>query len=665
MNKKVIPILHIIIIIVILLTAKITAQNPENTHKPKNVKDTIINKHPVIYNKGKYGGTLTLGLIGKPKTFNEMQAQDSASLNIINHLFIPLFHYNIDRSEWEVVAGNHNKGKTGKAYDIIYNKKKLSNENNPNNNAGEMEIIVYLRNDVYWTDGTFMTADDWVWYYNNIICNEEINHPAYESTFLEINKWESKQIQYEKIDKYSFKIIFPKIIGEPELIGNSQVMPMHIFKSILENQGIGAVKLMWNTETPPKEIISNGPWKIKKYYNPYKIVLEKNHQFFIKENNTLDALNSSNNNTSSLSENNKLPYIDNLVYRIISNKYNPRTKKHLTAKYNEYKLFMNGEIDAIVVDNTILDGIANDNQTPNDSSIISKVISEQEKNNYLVWNGGTAPHFDFLSFNLNSDSKRFKFNSKYVWFSNRDFRKAISLFIDRESILEKAYDNYGEINKSIIPSLSPYYDPETIFEAGYNPKLALKLLKELNITDKDGDGILEDKNNNKIKFEILTNDLSERSISAEIVNHHLNSYGIKSSVNVEPFDYVVSKINRDEWDCILIGITGHIFPLTLSNFFLSNGNMHIWNPVQKNPTTTWETLIDNSFNKAYTETDFEKRKSLINEMLMVIYEELPIMPLIQKYSFLAINKKWKNVNWDIWTDMGDTNFIRLYDITYP
>lgn len=608
------------ITIILIITITATSQN-QNTllYTPTKIEGTIINERPITYMNGTYNGTLKLGLIGFPKTFNDIQANDTASINIINNLFIPLFIYDVDNNIWKVLPGEDSKGELGKGYE------KNINESN------ELELTIYLRNDIYWTDKTKMTADDWVWYWNEIICNDNIMHPAYYNTMVRIDEWETKQIVFEKVSEYIFKIISPKPVAEIELLTNLQPMPKHIFKPLLDSNDIRELRIKWNNKTYPSNIVSNGAWILDEV-NPDKIVLLKNENYFIQ-------------NLKTDNPNDTLPYLDKIVYYTSNNFYDKNTDTYYSAKQNEYRYFSNNIIDAMTV---------------TENTMIEELLANQKLNeSYEVWNGGAVSKFDVISFNQNPESSRLKSNGNLNLFSNKKFRKAISLLIDRDNILIDAYSGYGELNRSLIPEISPYFDKDNTFDTEYNPTKALKLLEELGIKDNNGDGLLE-YNDKTFSFEILTNDIKTRKDSVEIIHNTLTKYGIDNIVLIKPFSIVIKKIYESDWDCVLIGLTGGLFPLTSENMYSSYGNMHIWYPEQWKPNTDWENQIDTLLNKAKTEIDFEKRKLLLNEMLSIMYEQTPIIPIVKKYSFLAVRKKFNNVCWDEWNNIGGYNYSSLY-----
>ena len=87
----------------------------------------------------------------------------------------------------------------------------------------------------------------------------------------------------------------------------------------------------------------------------------------------------------------------------------------------------------------------------------------QQKGNFTLYDVGAAQATHLLWFNLNkvqppiggakpTHGKRvgepFVDPVKYEWFNNRDFRRAISMAIDRDAIIKGAFYGYGEKNWS-------------------------------------------------------------------------------------------------------------------------------------------------------------------------------------------------------------------------
>lgn len=575
--------------------------------------------------------TMTLALLGKPKTLNEATANDDSSMVLINHLFIPLFIYGNDKPEWSLIPADKEKSKSGKGYDIKH----------IDEDKAHTELEIYLRDDIVWSDGEKMTSDDWVWYFNNVVCNKEINHPAYQNTLIQMNEWEKRQTVYKKIDEYSFKIVFPRIIAEPELLGNSQPMPKHIAKPILEKNGIDELRRLWNINTTDEQdIVSNGCFKFKSYNNS-NIVLEQNEDFFLYK--------------DSASEKKNISYIQ---YEILYDIQSILDGTMLPAKFSEYIYFNQDILDALILDKTSMLELS---EIKNQPVELDKIKTEK-KNKYKLYKRINQNQNDYMSFNQNTNSNHFKDEPhKIKWFKYKKFRQAISLLINREKILSDIYKDTARINDSLLPDNSPYFNSNIRFDTEYNPDKALELLRSIGIDDNDGDGLLEDDEDNRIEFEILTNNIPDRVSIAKLINDELNNKGISSTISTKSFTLLVSKILDNNWDCVIIGFTLNPFPLTYENLFHSRGNMHIWNPEQWKPSTEWENKINELFSEYEKESIFSTRRRIINDLLTIFYEQLPIIPLIEKHSYLLLEDSWSDINKELYYSFGYSNFERVSD----
>ncbi len=136
---------------------------------------------------------------------------------------------------------------------------------------------------------------------------------------------------------------------------------------------------------------------------------------------------------------------------------------------------------------------------------------------------------------------------------------------------------------------------------------------------------------------------------------------MKAKPNTVDFDNLVQKlVNTYEWESVIIGLTGGVWPTSGSNVLISSANLHLWYPLQESPSTDWEASIDEIFAKAKNEPDFETRYDLWNEMYTIFYDQLPYILLYRRYSFLAVYDEWQNVNWDTMAPFGGSSQRRLF-----
>ncbi len=566
--------------------------------RPTEIAGTVINKRPIKYQRGTPGGSFIDSDLGNPATWNDSQSTDATSSAMISRFQPALMDINYDTGEWEVFLGDQSKGDTGPGYDLVVNEE-LNN----------LEIIIYLRKDIYWSDNTRMTADEWVYYWNEIQGNPDVGHNGFNNTRIEVDG-EEVPIVAEKIDEFSFKYIFPIPVGDPELPVGGGIMPMHIIRPIMESEGVEGLRQFWGIDTQVKELLGYGPWLPESFTQGQNTIFVKNDRYFYRD-----------------EWNNQLPYLDNFIINVVSDMNSALLR------------FQGKELSMVGFQNTEF----------------KNVVEKADESGYSVWNGGPSTGILFVTFNQNPNSDRMKGTPQLRWFTNKRFRQAMNYLIDKEDLVSKVLNGLGEPDKGNLHPASPYFNPDNTFPNDYNPTRALTILEdELEMRDRNGDGILEDANNVNVTFEMLTNaGNNEREQVLSIIASNWRAYGINVVDNTIDFDNLVQKlISNYDWEAMIMGLTGGIWPSAGANVWRSSANLHFWHPYQDSPATEWEAEVDEIFESAKNEPDFELRKQYWDDMYTILYDQVPYMLLYRRYSFLAIYNEWDNVYWDTMASVG-------------
>ncbi len=566
--------------------------------RPTYITGTVINERPIVYERGTPGGTFLSYDLGDPKTWNDSQSTDATSSSMISRFQPSLMDINYDIGRWTVSLGDHSKGDEGPGYDLI-----VDEEDNT------MEIVIYLRNDIYWSDNTRMTADDWVFYWNEIQGNQDIRHNGFNTTRVYVDG-EEMAIVAEKMDQFTFKYVYPIPIGDPELPISGGIMPMHIIRPIYETEGAVGIRQFWGIDTPVTELVGYGPWLVDSFEQGQNTIFVKNDNYFNRD-----------------EWNVQLPYLDSYVSNVVANQNTALLK------------FQGGELSAV--------GFRNID--------FNNVVGGAEEGGYSVWNGGPGTGILFATFNENPNSDRMKGTPQLEWFTNTTFRQAMNYLIDKEYIIQTVLNGLGEPDKGNLHPASPYFNPENTFPNEYNPTRALSMLEEeLNMRDRNGDGIIEDRNGVDVSFEILTNEGNNERIQVmNIIANGWTANGVRALANTIDFNNLVQKLIANyDWESMVIGLTGGIWPSAGANVWRSSANLHFWHPFQDSPATEWEAEIDDLFEMARNEPDFDTRKDLWDDMYAVLYEQVPYFLIYRRYSFQAIYNEWQNVNWDVMAGVG-------------
>lgn len=584
-----------IIITIIFFVACGGSQQDYGEISLKDFPGTIKLQLPVKWDKGKESGIWRGTFSTEPTTFNPWARIGDGSYQLGTALDY-LFDYDPIEREW--------KGEIIEDFEIIFDE-----------NADTMELLCTLRSNIFWSDGVQMTTDDIIYYYKELQGDKEIDPVGYQSLFVTMDDGSEKMIEIEKIDKFQFKFIFPRVVANPVLtVNTSDIVPKHIWEPV-KKQGKEALNNFWSIDTDPEEIVGNGPFLLEKYVPGERVIYKKNPNYWKKD-----------------EDGQTLPYIEKIIMSFIPQSNN-------TARLLK---FQQGEIESYG-----LRGV--------DMAVL---LPEAEKKGFDIWNGGLASGVPFICFNNNPAALP---SYKVELFSKKEFRYAISSLIDRKRIINETINGFAEPQYHLFGEINKYFNPEYATPYSYNPQKAEELLDQLELKDTNGDGFREDPEGNEIKIGILT--YNEDKIIHDYLNiiiSDMKEAGLNANLEVADFNLFVEKLlNTFDWDCFFYSHSFPVFPEQWYNVWRSDGNMHYWYPNQESPATTWEARIDEIFDKIRYTYDEKKVQELYDEFQSIIMEQLPIIPIFRKYTFSAFYKKWGNINWDVNHTAGDDS-RRLY-----
>ena len=459
---------------------------------------------------------------------------------------------------------------------------------------GGKRWIFHLRKGVKWFDGKEFTADDVVFTYNQIYFNPKIPNSTKDSFRID-----GKLPKVKKLDNFTVEIDLPKPFAPLLYSLSAPIFPKHVLEKAVKK---GTFMETWTVSTPPKNLVGTGPYMLVKYVPGQYLIYKRNPYYWKKD-----------------EKGNNLPYIEKKVTLILPDKNTQLLK------------FKAGELDFY--------GMRGDDYP---------TLSKGEKlGNYTIYNLGPSLTADFLCFNQKKGAIP---DWKWKLFKNRKFRWAISHAIDRKGIVLTVYNGLGiPVYSPVTPANKLYYDPNYP-KFPYDLKKARKLLEEIGLKDRNGDGWLETKDGHRVEINLLTNANNPARVEiGAIIKNDLKKLGIK--VNFQPLDFnnlVEKLLNTHDFDAVIIGLTGSIDPNGGRNVWMSSGQLHLWNPNQKKPSTKWEAEVDKLFNEGATELDFKKRVKIYKKAYRIIAYEQPLIYIAAPYVFEAVRNRVKNFFPTIW-----------------
>ncbi len=287
---------------------------------------------------------------------------------------------------------------------------------------------------------------------------------------------------------------------------------------------------------------------------------------------------------------------------------------------------------------------------------VARFKEKEKKSDYKVFNLGPDTGTMFLTFNLNtrknSDGHYYVDPIKQKWFNDKNFRKAVSLTIDRESIVANILRGVG----------SPLYTAESLSSIFLNQKLkngeprninkARKLLKQSGFYwDKKGQ--LYDKNNHKVEFNLSTNaGNTEREAVGVMIKQDLEELGIKVNFKPIEFNVLVGKlVDSLDWDAVVMGLTGSpLEPHSGRNVWSSTGALHMFNQrkgsdlIHPKDILPWEKQLDTIFEEGAKTIEFKKRKPVYDKYQEIVWENNPFVYIYSPLRVYAVRNKFGNLN---------------------
>lgn len=455
---------------------------------------------------GQYGGTWRMGLNG---------GQDNALLTRT----LAYEHLVRWTPDWTAIEAN-----IAESYEV---------------NAEATEYTFKLREGMKWSDGAPFTADDLVFWYEDIILNEEYGATHPQGNWLQAA---GETVAVEKVDDYTVKLIFAAPNGlfiqrlatpdGAELTRwpkhyCSQFHPKYNADNLdalaAEAQADGWVNLMelkcggvpgtpYDARWQNSDLPTLYPWMLTTAYGAGTQVIGERNPYYFK----VDT------------EGRQLPYIDQLRYEVGEN------VDVLVLKA------LNGEID--MQDRHIA-------SLPNKSVFFDNM----EQGDYRFFE--TIPssmNNTIIALNLTH-----KDPMKRELYQTKDFRIALSQAINRQEIIDVVFVGQGEPYQLAPRPTSPFYN-ETLAKqyTEYDPDAANALLDAL-YPDKNADGIRIGPDGNPITIVVDVTSNQQSNIDAlGLIEGYWAAIGIDMQINSIDRSLLYTRKDSNEHDASVWGGDG-------------------------------------------------------------------------------------------------------------
>src|SRR6185295_3584563 len=251
---------------------------------------------------------------------------------------------------------------------------------------------------------------------------------------------------------------------------------------------------------------------------------------------------------------------------------------------------------------------------------------------YALVDVGASLEYSFLFFNLNDlgSSALPAIAKKQFGFRERPLRQAVSLAIDRQSIVRLVYRGHATPIWGHVPPGNKLWVNRSIPQPPRSLDRARQLLKTAGFSSR-ADGTLIDSRGDAVEFSIVTNTgNSERMQMATIIQDDLRQLGISVHVVTLELRALLDRLTKThDYDaCVLSLGNADGSPNTEMNVWLSSGATHLWHPQQPQPATPWEGEIDTLMRRQLTTLDPAARKKLYDQVQELVAQHLPFIFLV-------------------------------------
>jgi len=227
---------------------------------------------------------------------------------------------------------------------------------------------------------------------------------------------------------------------------------------------------------------------------------------------------------------------------------------------------------------------------------------------------------------------------KKAWFRTTEFRKAISLAINRGDLSRIVYKGFAKPAYGPVSPSNHFWFNTQLEEPKYDPQRALRLLAQAGFRYENA--TLKDQAGNSVEFSIVTNSgNAAREKMTAMIQQDLAQVGIKVNLVTLDFPSLIERITRTfAYDACLLGLVNtDLDPNGQMTVWLSSGENHQWNPNQKTPATTWEVEIDKLMREQASAPTDRQRKLKFDRVQQIVSEQQPFIYLINKDVLTAVS----------------------------
>jgi peptide/nickel transport system substrate-binding protein len=227
---------------------------------------------------------------------------------------------------------------------------------------------------------------------------------------------------------------------------------------------------------------------------------------------------------------------------------------------------------------------------------------------------------------------------KKNWFRATEFRKAISMAINRADLCRIVFGGHAQPALGPVSPANQFWFNSSLPVPKYDSAGALRLLAQAGFRLEGG--TLRDSSANRVEFTVITNAGNKsREQMVTMIQQDLSQIGIKVNLVTLDFPSLIERITRTyDYEACLLGLVNtDLDPNSQMNVWLSSAENHQWNPKQSSPATAWEAELDRLMRAQSSAIADKKRKADFDKVQQIAAEQQPFIYLVNKDAMSAIS----------------------------
>lgn len=393
-------------------------------------------------------------------------------------------------------------------------------------------MTFYLREGMKWSDGEPYDATDVEWYWNNVLSNEDLT----PSPFSAFRNADGSLAEFSLVDKTTFRIAFneahPLFFDQLGSRTFFTTQPPHYMEqfhkdfadadrldAMVKEEGVDEWYQLYGNRANPyvnQDIPVLNAWMLVTDTTKSLFTFERNPYYW-----KVDPAGK------------QLPYVDEWEYQNMEDRETMQLK------------IIAGDVD-VGIHWLSFDKwpVARREAEKNDYRVVSEPFPINGARVTLFFHYGVVePKIDAL-------------------LSKVEFRRALSLAIDRDEINQIAYSGTTTTYQAIINENHPAFDMELATAyTEYDPEGASALLDSIGLTEKDKDGFRLHPNGERIT--LLVNSNVNLPDESEIIQRNLRKVGLYTVVDVVEYGAWRERLASPDFAITIGGITGGMMPLSV------------------------------------------------------------------------------------------------------